>query len=47
MKKEEILERVSELMLERENLIRQHEDLIKKDKLRTEQLDVILQELKN
>ena len=30
MKKEEILERVSELMLERENLIRQHEDLIKK-----------------
>lgn len=45
MKRDELLERVQELMHERANLTREHEDLIKKDKLLTEQLAVILKEL--
>ena len=32
-------------MHERENLTREHEDLIKKDKLLTEQLEIILKEV--
>lgn len=47
MKRAEIIERVQELKQEREHLICQHEDLVKKDKLLTEQLDIILQELAN
>ena len=45
MEREEMFERVRELMQERENPIREHEELIKKDKLLTEQLEIILQEL--
>lgn len=46
MKKADIIERVEELMHERQNLTREHEDLIKKDKLLTDQLAIILEELK-
>ena len=42
MQKAEMLERLQELMHERENLTREHEDLSKKDKLLTEQLEIIL-----
>lgn len=45
MQKAELYERVEELMHERQNLTREHEDLIKKDKLLTEQLEIILKEL--
>ena len=45
MKKAEMLERLQELMHERENLTREHADLIKKDKLLTEQLEIILKEV--
>lgn len=45
MERQELFERVQELMHERENLTREHEDLIKKDKLLTEQLAFILKEL--
>ncbi|MCM1258710.1 MAG: hypothetical protein NC307_12760 [Roseburia sp.] len=45
MKKQELIERISELMQERQNLTREHEDLIMKDKLLTEQLAVVLKEL--
>lgn len=45
MKKQEIIERVNELMQERQNLTREHEDLILKDKLLTDQLAIILDEL--
>lgn len=45
MKKQEIIERVNELMQERQNLTREHEELILKDKLLTEQLSIISDEL--
>lgn len=45
MKRQEIIERVNELMQERQNLTREHEDLILKDKLLTEQLAIICDEL--
>lgn len=45
MNREDLLERVQELIHERENLTREHEDLIKKDKLLTDQLAFILQAL--
>ncbi len=47
MKREELLERIQELIQERENLTRRHEDLIKKDKLLREQLQQIINLLMN
>lgn len=42
MKQEEVMERIKELMQEKVNLIREHEDLLKKDRLMMEQLEMQL-----
>ena len=42
MKRVEVIERVKELMHEKEKLIREHEDLVKKDKLLIDQLQMSL-----
>ena len=47
MKRQEIIERLVELKHERENLTREHEELITKDKLLTEQLNIILDQFAN
>ncbi len=43
MKKAEVVERLRELKQERQNLTREYEDLVQKDKMLTEQLEIILQ----
>ncbi len=45
MKQEEVIERVKELMQEKVNLIREHEELLRKDRLMMEQLEMILNHL--
>ena len=45
MKQEEVMERIKELMQEKVNLIREHEDLLKKDRLMMDQLEMILNHL--
>ena len=45
MKQEEVIERVKELMQDKANLIREHEELLKKDRLMMEQLEMILDHL--
>lgn len=44
MKRQEIIERLVELKQERQNLTREHEELITRDKLLTEQLDIIIEQ---